>query len=170
MAITLEATYSKKLGLPGYSSHQYSLTLRTEVAELSQVETESTRLHGLLQSSVDREIQNVGFLPAGNSGNRNAQSHPNAGNYNSRSNPPQPGNGNGNGNGNDPANGRGNDPSRQELPWNCTSKQRQYILRLVEQFGLDKNRVEELAQQQFGKSVRQLNKLEASGLIEELKA
>ncbi len=161
MAIVLEATYSKKLGLPGYSSHQYSLTLRTEVAELTQVETESTRLHGLLQSSVDREIQNIGFLPGGNNGNRNAPTNPNSGNYNARSNPPPPGNGN------EPGNG---DPSRQEAPWNCTSKQKQFILRLVEQFGLDKNRVEELAQEQFGKSVRQLNKLEASGLIEELKA
>ena len=25
MALTLEANYSKKIGLPGYSSHQYSL-------------------------------------------------------------------------------------------------------------------------------------------------
>ena len=33
---------------------------------------------------------------------------------------------------------------------------------------LDKNEVEKLAQDRFGKSVRALNKLEASGLIEEL--
>jgi hypothetical protein len=44
MAITLEANYSKKLGLPGYSSHQYMITLRTELADLTQVEAESTRL------------------------------------------------------------------------------------------------------------------------------
>jgi hypothetical protein len=30
--VILEATYSKKLGLPGYSSHQYSVTVRAEVA------------------------------------------------------------------------------------------------------------------------------------------
>ncbi len=41
MAITLEANYSKKLGLPGYSSHQYSVTVRTELADLNQVDVES---------------------------------------------------------------------------------------------------------------------------------
>ncbi len=30
MAITIEAAYSKKLGLPGYSSHSYSVMIRTE--------------------------------------------------------------------------------------------------------------------------------------------
>jgi hypothetical protein len=57
MAIVLEANYSKKLGLPGYSSHQYSVTLRTEVPDLSQVEAQSAQLHSMLQASVDREIQ-----------------------------------------------------------------------------------------------------------------
>ena len=33
MAIQLEANYSKKLGLPGYSSHQYSVTIRIEVSD-----------------------------------------------------------------------------------------------------------------------------------------
>ena len=33
MAIHLEANYSKKLGLPGYSSHQYSVTVKTEVTD-----------------------------------------------------------------------------------------------------------------------------------------
>ena len=42
MAITLEANYSKKLGLPGYSSHQYMITLKTELADLSQVDAESS--------------------------------------------------------------------------------------------------------------------------------
>jgi hypothetical protein len=37
MPIILEANYSKKLGLPGYSSHQYMLTLRTELGDVTQV-------------------------------------------------------------------------------------------------------------------------------------
>ena len=37
--IVIEANYSKKLGLRGYSSHQYSVTLRAEITELSQVST-----------------------------------------------------------------------------------------------------------------------------------
>ena len=61
--IVPEANYSKKLGLPGYSSHQYSLTLRSEIADVSQVSAKSQELHSLMQSCVDREIQNTGFLP-----------------------------------------------------------------------------------------------------------
>src|SRR3982750_1268656 len=63
MAIVLEANYAKKLGLPNYSSHQYSVTIRTELTDLSQVEAESTRLYRTLQDAVDREIQHVGFMP-----------------------------------------------------------------------------------------------------------
>ena len=138
MAIVLEANYSKKLGLPGYSSHQYSVTLRTEVADLTQVEAESTRLHALLQASVDREIQKTGFLPE-NNGHGNGLNRSGA----------QP-----NGNG-------------TEI-WACSSKQKDLIIKIVQEHNLDKNRVEALAQDRFGKSVRALNKLEASGLIDEL--
>jgi hypothetical protein len=136
--IVLEANYSKKLGLPGYSSHQYSLTVRKEVGDISQVETESRQLFATLQSNVDRDIQNTGFLPGTNgngNGNRNA----------------------GNGNGH-----------RSEDRWNCSEKQRNLILKIVDESKLDKAEVEKLAQDRFGKSVKALNKLEASGLIEEL--
>ena len=66
MAVIIEANYSKKLGLPCYSSHSYSITIRSEVADLSQVERESAKLYAILQGSVDREIQEVGFIPDGN--------------------------------------------------------------------------------------------------------
>ncbi len=66
MAIHLEANYSKKLGLPGYRSHQYSVTIKTEVTDPNQVPAESSRLYDMLQSCVDREIQKTGFLPQGN--------------------------------------------------------------------------------------------------------
>jgi hypothetical protein len=45
--LIIEANYSKKLGLPGYSSHQYSLTLRAEVSDVSQVSSKSQELHSL---------------------------------------------------------------------------------------------------------------------------
>lgn len=134
MAIVLEANYSKKLGLPGYSSHQYSLTVRTELSDLTQVATESVRLHTTLQDSVDREIQKTGFLP--------------------ESKPTTP-RGNGNGNGN-------------EDRWACSNPQRDLILKITDEHRLDKNVIEQLAQDRFGKGVRQLNKLEASGLIDEM--
>jgi hypothetical protein len=141
MAIVFEANYSKKLGLPGYSSHQYSLTVRAELSDLGQVEAESKRLYGLLQGSVDREIQQIGFLPQGNGNGQRPVTNGNGHTHN--------------------ANGK-------EEKWNCSDKQRELILKIVDEHKLDKNQVENLAQERFGKSVRMLNKLEASGLIEEL--
>ena len=52
--------------------------------------------------------------------------------------------------------------------WTCSDKQKELILKLVEQHGLDKNEVETLAKEMFGRSVKTLNRLQASGLIEEL--
>lgn len=135
--IVLEANYSKKLGLPGYSSHQYSLTVRKEVSDISQVEHESRQLFATLQSNVDRDIRNTGFLPQ-NNGNGHRQSC------------------------------NGNGQRYGEERWNCSEKQQDLILKIVDENKLDKGEVEKLAQDRFGKSVKTLNKLEASGLIEEL--
>jgi hypothetical protein len=52
--------------------------------------------------------------------------------------------------------------------WKCSDKQKDLILKLVEEHQLDKADVEALAIERFGKGVRQLNKVEASGLIDEL--
>jgi hypothetical protein len=139
--ITLECNYSKKLGLPGYSSHQFAITLRTEIADLNQVQAESARLYKLLQEGVDTSIKETGYLPTNGNGNgqRGSQS------------------------------GNGNAPSQAENgAWNCSGKQRDLILKIVEEHKLEKAKVEGLAQDRFGKTVKALNKLEASGLIEEL--
>jgi hypothetical protein len=61
--LTLECNYSKKIGLPGYSSHQFMVTLRTEISDVSTVQSESDRLYGLLQNAVDTSLQKVGYLP-----------------------------------------------------------------------------------------------------------
>ena len=152
MAIQLEANYSKKLGLPGYSSHQYSVTIRVELADIKQVESESSKLYELLQGSVDREIQQTGFLPINGSSNSNANGHSTNGSNGHHGT---------NGNGNGRHNGQGD-------AWSCSDKQRSLILKIVEDHRLDKQDIESLAQERFGKGVRQLNKMEASGLIEEL--
>lgn len=135
--ITLEANYSKKIGLPGYSSHQFSITLKSELADISQAEQESARLYDVLQNSVDSNIQQVGFLP----------------------NEAKPS-----------TNGNGHHRSVQpaEEPWKCSSAQKDLILKITDENKLDKTKVDQLAQDRFGKGVKQLNKLEASGLIEEL--
>ena len=139
--LIIEANYSKKLGLPGYSSHQYSVTLRAEISELSQVSAKSKELHQLMQSCVDREIQLTGFLP----GEVIPVIHVN-------------GNGH-NGNGHH---------KPQDDKWACSDKQRDLILKITDENKLDKSQVEQLAQDRFSKGVKALNKLEASGLIEEL--
>jgi len=136
--ITLEANYSKKIGLPGYSSHQFSVSLKTELADVAQVQTESARLYAVLQQSVDNNIQQVGFLPTAN------------------------GNGHGNGHTN------GHTPMAEADRWNCSDKQKELILKVVTEHKLDKTKIEQLALDRFAKGVKALNKLEASGLIEEL--
>ena len=142
--ITLEANYSKKIGLPGYSSHQFSVTLKSELSDVSQVEQESARLYDVLQQSVDSNIQQIGFLPGEAKPNGNGNGHTN---------------GNGNGNGHH---------KPQDDKWACSDKQRELILKITDENKLDKAKVDQLAQDRFGKGVKALNKLEASGLIEEL--
>ncbi len=157
MAIILEAAYSKKLGLPNFSSHSYVVSIRTELSDLTQVEEESARLYALLQRSVDNEIQQVGFLPdATTYGMHNAE-----GSQQPQIRPPS-------------TNGDGEhrtDHPIHEQPvdhWICSDKQKELILKLVEQHGLEKKEVEALAKEMFGLPVKTLNRLQASGLIEEL--
>jgi hypothetical protein len=138
--LVLEANYSKKIGLRQYSSHQFSITLRTEIADVSQVQAESARLYKLLQDGVDTSIKEVGFLPSSN----------------------------GNGNGQRGGNGGNGQSQADNGAWNCSGKQRDLIQKIVTENNLEKAKVEALAQDRFGKGVKALNKLEASGLIEEL--
>ena len=160
MAIVLEANYAKKLGLPNYSSHQYCVTIRTELTDLNQVEAESAKLYALLQDGVDREIQNVGFMPdASTYGMNNGAANGNGGNG-------HPSNGNGSGNGH-PSNYR-RTPAPAGDGWNCTEGQKGFILRIINESKLEKPEVEAMAQQLFGIGVKELDKLQASQLIEDL--
>src|SRR5438093_2497215 len=63
MAIKLSAAYSKKAGLPGYSSHSFSVSIETELQNLDSVREESARLYDSLQEAVDQQIQRTGFVP-----------------------------------------------------------------------------------------------------------
>jgi hypothetical protein len=65
MPVIIEAHYAKKIGLPGYSSHQFAVTLRTELTELGQLERTVTDLYGRLQTAVDAELVKPGVMPAG---------------------------------------------------------------------------------------------------------
>lgn len=133
MAIILECSYAKKLGLPGYSSHSYAATVRTEISDLSQLERTNAELYQVLQNAVDHEIQQPGFVPAETYG----------------------------------MNGGGNAAPSSEA-WKCSPKQRDLILKLVEEREIPKEEVENLALKMFNVGTKVLNKLQASGLIDEL--
>jgi len=154
MALKLIANYSKRLGLPGYSSHQFAVTVETEISNISEVAAESARLYDTLQNSVDEEIQRTGFVPdegygISEQGKRNGQRTNGSNGHTNRVN----GNGHSNGNGD---------------PWTCSDKQRDLILKLVDEHGLDKGQVDDTSRDMFGVGVRELNKLQASGLIERI--
>ena len=149
MAIVLEANYQKRLGLPNYSSHAYSVTVRTEVSNLSKIEEASSHLYQQLQEAVDRDIQETGFLPG--SENQPRQSEP-------------------------PAfqrGGVGNNRSVQSsanpaVEWNCSDKQRGLIEKLMKENNIAFTEIDELANFRFQTGLKQLNKMQASGLIDEM--
>jgi len=144
MAIKLIANYSKRLGLPGYSSHQFSVEIETELVTTDDVPAEAARIYGLLQSNVDEQIQQTGFVPPADYGMEESPAAPVKGMANGASRPPA------------------------QAAWKCSNKQRELIENLVAEHQLEKADVENLALERFGKGVRQLNKVEASGLIDEL--
>jgi hypothetical protein len=145
MAIKLIANYSKRLGLPGYSSHQFSISVETELVTTDDVPAESARIYELLQTNVDEQIQRTGFVPPGDYGMTDQAPRAASGALSK-------------------AAGR----AAAGSPWKCTEKQKELIENLVAEHQLDKNEVDHLARQRFGKGVRELNKVEASGLIDEL--
>mgnify|MGYP006280357497 CR=1 FL=1 len=138
MALKLIANYSKRLGLPGYSSHQFSVSVERELVDVADVQAESEKLYRQLQEAVDRELEHTGFVPGEDYGQGSAH-------------------------------GPASAPRRNgDVPWQCSDKQKEFILGIVEEHELDRHEVDRLAQERFGKGVKQLDKLEASGLIDEL--
>ena len=153
MATILNAAYSKKLGLPNYSSHSFSASVEIELSDPDRIAAETARLYGILQTSVDNEIRQTGYLPGRNGDRGNGH----AGN---------------NGNGSRPHPSVAPDPipegSLRTDGWHCSDKQRQLILRLLEETGLDREAVEAMAEERFGGRLSSLNRLQASGIIAEL--
>ena len=128
MAIKLSAAYSKKAGLPGYSSHSFSVSIETELQNLDNVREESARLYDSLQEAVDQQIQKTGFVPP---------------------------------------DGYGMEVDKNGI-WNCSQKQRELIEKIEKENNLDQKALDNLAGEMFGTEVQALNKLQASGLIDEL--
>ena len=161
MAIKLSANYSKKLGLPQYSSHSFAASVEVELTDITQVEAEIQKLYALLQQSVDQEIQHAGFVPEANGrpqNNGNGQHQQQNGRTYQL-----------NGNGRQHSNGQHQQAKPVGDAWNCTDGQKGFILRIVnENPSITKQVAEDLSQMLFGIGVKQLNKLQASQLIEDL--
>ena len=143
--IKLIANYSKRLGLPGYSSHQFSVSCETEITNVDDVAGESARLYATLQQSVDEQIQQTGFVPDtdyGSNGNDSIKPVIRIANVSKTNGIKTNGNG----------------------EWRCSDKQRELMLKLIADHDLEES-VEKMSQQMFGKSPEDCNRLECSGLI-----
>ena len=128
MAVKLITNYAKRLGLPGYSSHQFSVSIETELPNLNSVAQDCAELYDSLQQVVDQQIQKTGFVPP---------------------------------------DGYGMDGDKT-VTWNCSKKQRDLIEKIIAESKLDQIEIEQLATGMFGLRLQQLNKLQASGFIDEL--
>ena len=178
MAIKLIANYSKRLGLPGFSSHQFSVSVETELVTTDDIPAASARLYELLQTDVDRQMQRTGFVPpldygmipgACASGMPPANGSPNHAAVNGTA-PSLTGVEAPHANGSATSQASPANPPATPLDgrWKCSDKQRDLILKLVDEHQLDKHAIEALAVERFGHGVRLLDRMEASGLIDEL--
>jgi len=138
MAVKLIANYAKRLGLPGYSSHQFSVSVETELQNVTDVAGESARLYESLQKAVDDQMQQTGFVPPDGYG-MNGEN-----------------------------NGDGHHQRQQQNDAGISEKQLDLINRVVRENNVGKAEVEALSVQMFGGGVRTLSRMQASNLIDEL--
>jgi len=148
--IKLISNYAKRLGLPGYSSHQFSVSVEAELSDAGDIQGEVERQYRLLQESVDSEIQKTGFVPDSNYGTAHTPQN--------RENPQH----------NRVQNLAGFTGSNGGDSYACSDKQLELIHKLQAENNISQEAVDALAYQRFDKSLKELNKLEASGLISEL--
>jgi hypothetical protein len=146
MAVKIIANYSKRLGLPGYSSHQFSVSVEAELSSTDNVTSEASRLYKTLQNAVDTEMQSTGFVPSGEYGSWEQPQI--QGHTTHRA----------------PISG-----SALNRPWKASDKQRDLVLKLVENTGIEIEVVEAISEEMFGPcDLVDLNKIQMSGLIDEL--
>jgi hypothetical protein len=105
---------------------------------VTDVAGESARLYESLQKAVDDQMQQTGFVPPDGYGM------------------------------NGETNGNGHQQRQQYNDAGISEKQLDLISRIIKENNANKADVEALAVQMFGGGVRTLNRLQASGLIDEL--
>jgi hypothetical protein len=146
MAVKIIANYSKRLGLPGYSSHQFSVSVEAELSSTDNVTSEASRLYKTLQNAVDTEMQSTGFVPSGEYGSGEQPQIIEQTSHRA------------------PVNG-----TVLNRHWKASDKQRDLVLKLVENTGIEIEVVEAISEEMFGPcDLPDLNKIQMSGLIDEL--
>ena len=147
MAVKIIANYSKRLGLPGYSSHQFSVSVEKELASSDNVSTEAATLYHTLQKAVDQEMQNTGFVPDTDYGSADQ-----AAKLATLKQTPAIA-----------------DDLTQDRPWKASDKQRDLVFKIVDNSGIEIEVVEAISDEMFGHGdLAELNKIQMSGLIDEL--
>jgi hypothetical protein len=154
MSVHLEFNYGKKLGLPGYSSHNFTVSVRSEVSKPEDIMLETQRVYSILQESVDSQIIRTGFVPGQNGQNTNqGQANPvSEGNV-----PRFPGNDR-----QSPSQGH-----QDASSWKCSPKQAELILKILAENQLTQGYADKMANELHGKPMSALTKLEASGVVSE---
>ncbi len=148
MAVIIKCAVGKTIGLPGYSSYRFDISANAEVANMEDIPAEAQRAYETLMASVDQEMsKNAGWLPE--SGNQPTQntSFQRGGVSNSR--------------------GTQNQASPSAV-WSCSDKQQSLIQKLMDEHNIPFAELDELAHNRFNCGLKQLNKMSASGLIDEL--
>jgi hypothetical protein len=138
MAIQIVASVGKKVGQPNFGSKSFNLSCTKEVTDLGNLEAESVKLYQLLEQIVEAQIEK--------DERDEATEHVAPVNRIKANGVKSNGNGDG---------------------WHCSEKQRSLILKLVADHGLEEV-AEDMSQEMFGASPRDLNKLQASGLIQRI--
>ena len=136
MAIQITASVGKKAGLPNYGSKSFTLSCTKEVTDIGNLESESIRLHELLEQIVKAQIEK----------DQADESEPTE--HIAPVNRITSNGSNSNGNG----------------QWRCSDKQRELLLTLVADHNIEAA-VQEMSLQMFGKHPKECNRLECSGLI-----
>ena len=147
MAVKIIANYSKRLGLPGYSSHQFSVSVEAELANTDGVTNEASKLYKTLQKAVDQEMQKTGFVPDTEYGSADQ-----AAKLATLKQTPAIA-----------------DNLTQDRPWKASDKQRDLVFKIVDNSGIEIEVVEAISDEMFGHGdLAELNKIQMSGLIDEL--
>ena len=147
MAVKIIANYSKRLGLPGYSSHQFSVSVERELTSTDNVSTEASALYDTLQRAVDQEMQKTGFVPDTEYGSADQAQKTRTLKQTTAIAHEQ----------------------IQDKPWKASDKQRDLVFKIVDNSRVEIEVVEAISDEMFGHGdLAELNKIQMSGLIDEL--